>query len=64
MNRNNGRAISERLVILRDYLFANADKTHAVKMEDIQKEYYNAGIENENGNYVSIKTVYRDLNAL
>ena len=64
MNRNNGRAISERLVILRDYLYANADRTHAVSMEDIQKEYFNAGIENEYGDYVSIKTVYRDLKAL
>ncbi len=30
MNRNNGRKIGAKLVILRDYLFANADKTHAV----------------------------------
>ncbi len=64
MNRNNGREIAARLVVLRDYLFANADKTHAVSMEDIQKEYYNAGIESENGDYVSIKTVYRDLEAI
>ena len=33
MNRNNGRAISERLVILRDYLFANADKTRALRIQ-------------------------------
>lgn len=64
MNRNNGREISGRLVILRDYLYANADKTHAVRMDDIQKAYYNAGYENKNGNYVSVKTVYRDLEAL
>lgn len=64
MYRNNGRAISERLIILRDYLFANADRTHAVSMEDIQKEYFNAGIENESGDYISIKTVYRDLEAI
>lgn len=64
MNRNNGRAISERLVILRDYLYANADKTHAVSMEDIQKEYFNAGFENEKGDYISVKTVYRDLDAI
>ena len=61
MNRNNGRAISERLVILRDYLYANADKTHAVSMEDIQKEYFNAGFENEKGDYVSVKTVYEAI---
>ena len=64
MNRNNGRQIGARLVILRDYLFANADKTHAVSLEDIQKEYFNAHIEGQNGDYVSIKTVYRDLEAL
>ena len=64
MNRNNGRAISERLVILRDYLFTNADRTHAVSMEDIQKEYYKAGIESEDGKKISIKTVYRDLEAI
>lgn len=40
-SRNNGRAISERLVLLRDYLYANADRTHAVSMEDIQKESAN-----------------------
>lgn len=27
MNRNNGREIAARLVVLRDDLFANADKT-------------------------------------
>lgn len=64
MNRNNGREIAARLVVLRDYLFANADKTHAVKMEDIQKEYYNAQFMSESGDFVSIKTVYRDLKAL
>lgn len=64
MNRNNGREIAARLVVLRDYLFANADKTHAVSMEEIQKEYYDAQFMSENGDYVSIKTVYRDLKAL
>lgn len=63
-NRNNGREIAARLVVLRDYLFANADKTHAVSMEDIQKEYYDAQFMSENGDFVSIKTVYRDLKAL
>ena len=33
MNRNNGRDISRRLIILRDYLYANADKTHAISLE-------------------------------
>ena len=64
MNRNNGREIGTRLVILRDYLFANADKTHAVSLENIRKEYFNAHIMGQDGDYVSIKTVYRDLEAL
>ena len=65
MNRNNGREIGARLVILRDYLFANADKTHAVSMEDIQQLYEEAGYGGEkSGDYISIKTVYRDLDAL
>ncbi len=64
MNRNNGREIGARLVVLRDYLFANADKTHAVRIEDIRKEYSNAGFEGKNGVSVSLKTVYRDLEAL
>ena len=39
MNRNNGREIGARLIVLRDYIYANADRTHAVRIEDIQKEY-------------------------
>lgn len=34
MNRNNGRKIAVRLFALRDFLFANADKTHAVRIEE------------------------------
>ena len=34
MNRNNGREIAARLVVLRDYLFARAVKTHAVGIKD------------------------------
>ncbi len=64
MNRNNGREISRRLIVLRDYLYANADKTHAVSLENIRKEYFNAHIMGQDGDYVSIKTVYRDLEAL
>ena len=33
MNRNNGREISRRLIVLRDYLYANADKTAGAVME-------------------------------
>lgn len=64
MYRNNGRAIGERLVLLRDYLIANADKEHAVSMEEIQVLYENNGFEGDNGGHVSIQTVYRDLGAL
>ncbi len=59
MNRNNGRSIAVRLFTLRDYLYANADKTHPVKVEDIIKHYKNKQFEN-----ASIKTVYNDLHAL
>ena len=34
MNRNNGRKIAERLMLLQDFFIKNADKTHAVSMED------------------------------
>ena len=64
MNRNNGLEIGRRLMVLRDYLFANADKTHAVSIGDIQKEYYNAEFYGQNGDTVSVKTIYRDLDAL
>ena len=30
MNRNNGLEIGRRLMVLRDYLFANAVKTHTI----------------------------------
>ena len=30
MNRNNGRKIAERLMLLQDFFIKNADKTHAV----------------------------------
>ncbi len=59
MNRNNGRSIAVRLMTLRDYLFANADQKHAVKVEDIIKHYKNKGFTN-----TSLKTVYSDLHAL
>lgn len=59
MNRNNGRSIAVRLFALREYLFANADQKHAVKVEDIIKHYKNKGFTN-----TSLKTVYSDLHAL
>ncbi len=64
MNRNNGREIGARLIILRDYLYSNADKTHAVSMKDIQREYANRGFSGKNGAPLNIKTIYSDLAAL
>ena len=64
MNRNNGRKIAERLMLLQDYFIKNADKTHAVSMEAIRRYYLENGIEGENSELVNIKTVYRDLDAL
>ena len=57
MNRNNGREIGTRLVILRDYLFANADKIHAVRMKDILREYSNRGFTGKNGVPLNVKTI-------
>lgn len=64
MNRNNGRKIAERLMLLQDFFIKNADKTHAVSMEAIRRFYLENGIEGENSELVNIKTVYRDLDAL
>ena len=64
MMRNNGREIAARLVILRDYLISNADKTHAVSLKDIQREYANRGYAGKEGKPLNIKTIYSDLAAL
>ncbi len=64
MNRNNGREIAARLIVLRDYLFANADKAHAVSMKGIQREYANKGFTGKGGIPLNIKTIYSDLAAL
>ncbi len=63
MNRNNGRKIAERLIPLRNYLIANADRTHPVRIEDIQTYYFNIGITGKDGEPLNIKTIYRDLHA-
>lgn len=63
MNRNNGREIARRLIALRTYLIANADKTHAVRIEDIQKHYNNIDIKGANDEPLNIKTIYSDLHA-
>ena len=49
---------AERLVKLRDYLYANASPTRAVKMADILTHLENKGHD------VTIKTVYSDLKTL
>ena len=59
MNRNNGRKIAVRLFALRDFLYANADRKHAVTVDEIMTFYENKQFEN-----ISLKTVYRDLHAL
>jgi hypothetical protein len=60
MNRNNGRKIAERLMLLEDFFIKNADKTHAVSMEAIRCYYLDNGIEGENrqgdGSFVSGRT--------
>ena len=63
MNRNNGREIARRLIALRNYLIANADKTHAVRIEDVQTYYNNIKILGKDGEPLNIKTVYSDLHA-
>lgn len=63
MNRNNGREIARRLIALRTYLIANADKTHAVRIEDIQTYYSNIRITGKDGEPLNIKTIYSDLHA-
>lgn len=55
---NRSQAIAERLVKLRDYLYANASPTHAVKIADMLTYLANEGHE------VEIKTVYSDLKTL
>ena len=40
MNRNNGVAIAKRLFALREFLYDNADETHAIKFEDIRAFYF------------------------
>ena len=64
MNRNNGREIAARLIILRDFLFSNADKTHSVSKKNINSEYNKKGFMGKNGGSLNDKTIYNDLTAL
>ena len=59
MYRNNGQKKAVRLFALRDYIYANADEKHAVRVDDIVLFYKEKEFEN-----TSIKTVYSDLHAL
>ena len=59
MYRNNGQNKAIRLFALRDYIYANADEKHAVRVDDIVLYYQEKEFEN-----TSIKTVYSDLHAL
>lgn len=56
--RNRSQEKAERLIKLRDYLYANASPTHAVKMADILAFLASERYE------VEIKTVYSDLKTL
>lgn len=64
MNRNNGRKIAERLMLLYKFFIENTDRTHAVSMEDIRRFYLANSIEGESKELVEVKTVYRDLDAI
>ena len=57
-NSTRSRERAERLVKLRDYLYANASPTHAVKMADIIEYLESESYE------VTIKTVYSDIKTL
>ena len=62
--RNNGREIAARLLLLREYLYSNADKTHADSLKDIQRHYANKGYTGKDDKPLNIKTIYSDLTAL
>lgn len=55
---NRSQAIAERLIKLRDYLYANTSPAHAVKANDML-----AYLESE-GHKVEIKTLYKDIETL
>ena len=64
MYRNNGREIAERLFLLRDFFTSNTDKTHAVRLEALQRHLADAGFVGKNGDVLEKKTIYRDLESL
>lgn len=55
---NQPQRIAERIVLLRDYLNANASKNNAVKIQDMRRNL------NDMGDNCGIKPIYRALNIL
>ena len=68
MYRNNGVNIAIRLLALREFLYDNADETHAIKFEDIRKFYFERQFkiknEDEEKGRKNNKMIYSDLHAL
>ena len=52
---NKPQRIAERVLLLREYLYANANRTHAVRIEDM-KQYLN-----DKGDNCGVKPIYRAL---
>lgn len=55
---NKPQLIAKRLMLLRDYLCANANRTHAVRIEDMRKYL------NDKGDNCGVKPIYRALSIL
>ena len=55
---NQTQRIAKRLMLLRDYLYANANRTHAVRIEDMRKYL------NDKGDKCGVKPIYRALSIL
>ena len=55
---NQTQRIAKRLMLLRDYLYANANRTHAVRIEDMRKYL------KDKGDNCGVKPIYRALSIL
>ena len=68
MYRNNGVNIAIRLLALREFLYDNADETHAIRFEDIRNFYFEKQFkiknEDEEKGKKNNKMIYSDLHAL
>lgn len=68
MYRNNGVNIAIRLLALREFLYDNADETHAIRFEDIRNFYFEKQFkiknEDEEKGRKNNKMIYSDLHAL